>query len=205
MYRSREIRWFSNNLNEQICKWFQKYQLEFDTITPRLDFYLPLQNENIGIKLREGNIEIKHRLGPPHLIALQETCEGYLEDWIKWSFEGDASDPLLEEITGQEKYEWSKIYKERLGVKLFKEDESLRIVPIETYISRGCQVEYTRAHINGQTWFTFGLEWFGGAYGELGPSLISEMLKNIALSSQQSMGYPAFLNQENYSKKTWPE
>ncbi len=204
MYKSKEIRWFSTQLNRHICRWFQKQRLEFDTIDPRLDFYLPLAKKDIGIKLREGNIEVKHRVGKPQVIALKDSNKGYLEEWVKWSFEGDPSGPLYQEITAREKYDWIKLYKERLGVKLIKEGTQVKIVPIEEQVLSGCQVEYTRTHLNGLVWFTFGLEWFGGAYWILSPNLISEILGDIHLKKQQSMGYPEFLNRESgASVKFW--
>jgi hypothetical protein len=86
MYKSKEIRWFKNAPDQSIIDWFNKQDQTFENTESRTDFYLPLDKEDITIKLREGNIEIKHRLGEPLSGRLTTSAEGLYEIWTKWSF-----------------------------------------------------------------------------------------------------------------------
>jgi hypothetical protein len=195
MFNSKEIRWFSQDENEQISKWFRSKELFFAATVPRRDFYLPLPNkEDIGIKLREGKIEVKYRINKPKLGKLTDDTEGFYENWEKWSFGVKEGNQLSKKIIQEKKYDWIEIYKERIGLKITKnENGKIELLNIKEFISYGCQVEYTRILVKDQEWFTFGLEWFGKKYIDLDPSLIEEILGNAILKKEESMGYGRFL------------
>ncbi len=196
MFKSEEIRWFSQAKDEQVSKWFNALGLFFASTVPRRDFYLPLSDkEDMGIKLREDKIEVKHRKNAPKLTKLTDDTEGYLENWVKWSFGVKEDDRLSRAIIEEKKYDWIEVYKERMGVKLIAgENGKINLLNIKELIPSGCQIEYTRILVKGQEWFTFGLEWFGDEYLELEPSLKSEVLGNTILKKEKSMGYGGFLN-----------
>lgn len=196
MYKSKELRWFSTRKNEKIMDWFGSHRLNLDSTEARTDFYLPLQKEDIGIKLREGHIEIKHRTVPPEAVRLKSSVKGYLEEWIKWSFEKKADDPMFEAITKKKEYDWHEVAKKRMAVKLIQKDGNLITVPAIEEVPYGCQIEYTLTRQMGKEWFTFGIEWFGHEFVELGPSLLSKILGNTQLRLRQSMGYAAFLSRK---------
>jgi len=196
MFKSKEIRWFSQAKNEQISQWFNTLGLFFAATIPRRDFYLPLPDkEDMGIKLREGKIEVKLRENAPKLTKLTCDTEGYLENWVKWSLDVREDDRLSRAIIEEKEYDWIEVYKERIGVKLVTgENGKINLLNIKDRIPFGCQMEYTRILVKGQEWFTFGLEWFGEEYLKLEPSLISEVLGNNILKKERSMGYSGFLN-----------
>ena len=119
MYKSKEIRWFFSENNEPIEQWFSGRGMLFSKTKPRTDYYLPIPGkEDISVKLREGNIEIKQRHGQPVLHHLTKNAIGYLEDWVKWSFDVEDNDELAKNIIQAKKYSWFEVYKERIGVKL---------------------------------------------------------------------------------------
>ena len=61
MIHTKEIRWFFEQENSQILNWFEAQGLNEYQVHE--DIYLNLGKEDIGIKLREGRVEIKHRVG----------------------------------------------------------------------------------------------------------------------------------------------
>jgi len=196
MFKSKEIRWFSQTEEKQITQWFNDHGLDFATTDARTDFYLPLpEKKDMGVKLREGNIEAKCRTSIPKIGKLTDHAEGYFEEWVKWSFNVNKDDPLSESIIKEKKYSWIEVYKERVGRKLTKDEKGkTKWLSIKDRIPFGCQVEYTRILIKGQQWFTFGLEWFGNEYLEFDLKIAIEILGVSSLKKEKSMGYAEFLN-----------
>lgn len=127
MYRSKEIRWFTTEENKQIIRWFSQYGLNFDTIEPRTDTYLiDYPGEDMAPKIREGNMEIKYRVGLPVTFQLSPTATGYMEDWIKWTFRLDERDLAAQskETMKVRKPYWLEVQKERMGLKISREENN---------------------------------------------------------------------------------
>lgn len=196
LYKSREIRWFFKNNNHYIMEWFSNQGIEFSKTEPRTDFYLPLPGkEDLSIKLREGNIEIKQRTQSPVGHSLTARAIGSLEHWDKWSFDVEDQDGLSTSITKEKGYNWTAVYKERIGVKVTTNDDgTVDIRNIKEEVSFGCQIEYTRLLIDKEEWFTFGLEWFGSQDQKIGSELLEKLIGASTLYQKDSMGYNAFLN-----------
>jgi len=180
--------------DKAILDWFASQGQTFDNTAPRTDYYLPLAKEDVTVKLREGNIEIKHRIGETTKGKLTETAEGIFENWIKWSFNADQADKLSQAIVGGYPYNWTETIKTRIGVKVTEDTHGgLKILPIKSFIDFGCQIEYTLLQINGKTIYTFALEWFGEKELQLPNELPTEILNHTQLNSEDSMGYGDFL------------
>jgi hypothetical protein len=196
MYRSKEIRWFTRREAKRITQWFAGQGLTFTSVEARTDFYLPLPDrDDMSIKLREGNIEIKQRTGAPEKGSLTDNVAGYFENWVKWSFTSDKEDGLSNAIIHEKKFGWKEVYKERIGVKLTNaENGEAKIVNLNQIISSGCQVEYTRIIIEDEEWFTFALEWFGDEKIEIDPTFLESILGDSPFDQQDSKGYNQFLN-----------
>ncbi|MDN3669076.1 hypothetical protein QWY93_07030 [Echinicola jeungdonensis] len=196
MFRSKEIRWFSKEKHPEIVQWFSSQGLTLEGVSSRTDFYLPLPDKHdINVKLREGNIEIKHRLGEREKGKLTSKALGYFEDWVKWSFNAVNNDPLTKAIIQDKKYNWIPVHKTRMGMKVVKgQDGHCQLVPMDQFPPFGCQVEYTRIQVFRKTWFTFGLEWFGEKDLNLDTSLVQEILGESQLEEMDNMGYPEFLS-----------
>ncbi|MGA8855351.1 MAG: hypothetical protein WB492_14350 [Christiangramia sp.] len=196
MFKSKEIRWFSNTEDQGISKWFEENGYIFENSEPRTDYYLPLKDqEDLGIKLREGNIEIKQRMSRSEKEKLVKRVKGYFEHYIKWSFTSTEEDILIQEINEEEKYKWLAVRKERIGYKL-KENQNGSIIRIkmDEYPDYGCQVEYTRLKIKDELWYTLALEWFGDKELQFDLSILNQMLDQNQLKAKNSMGYAEFLN-----------
>lgn len=194
MFKSKEIRWFSDSPEKAILDWFASQGQTFDNTAPRTDYYLPLDKEDVTVKLREGNIEIKHRIGERMKGGLTTLAEGYLENWIKWSFNADKADKLSQQITQANQYDWVETIKTRIGVKITADSNGdLQILPIKSFVDYGCQIEYTLLQINGKTIYTFALEWFGDEEQQLPKELIQVILGPTNLGFEDSMGYGKFM------------
>ncbi|MCB7480460.1 hypothetical protein [Christiangramia sediminis] len=196
MYKSKEIRWFSRTEDQSISRWFEENGFTFENSDARTDYYLPLQNQNgIGIKLREGYIEIKQLISRSDREKLAPSVKGYFEHYIKWSFTSAEEDPLFDEIIKEEKYSWLAVRKERIGFKL-KENQNGSIIRVkmDEYPDFGCQVEYTRLKVKDELWYTLGLEWFGEKELKFDFSLLNKIFGDQQLEEENSMGYSAFLN-----------
>ncbi|WP_339715730.1 hypothetical protein [uncultured Kriegella sp.] len=203
MYKTKEIRWFFKTENTQIQNWFKNHELNASNI--REDLYLQLNDENIGVKLRDGAIEVKHRTRARSKGCLITDVWGCFEHWTKWSFEAKSDDPVLLQITQGIYERWISVEKERLALQLTEINGKTKLFSLSQSLDYGCQIEYTKLKIMGEKWYTFGLEWFGNTHMELETSLISQILGNTKLSIKDSISYPAFLSaQENLSYKTLP-
>ncbi|MCH4823321.1 hypothetical protein ML462_09045 [Gramella lutea] len=195
MFKSREIRWFYSTELKAVEKWFMDNGHTFENAIPRTDYYLPLKNQDdIGIKLREGNVEIKQRISRSKTENITRMSEGNFENYIKWSFSSAEKDGLFQEIIEGEKYNWLGVRKERIGYKL-KENQNGSIirVKLDDYPEFGCQVEYTRIKIMNEIWYTLCLEWFGEKEIEFDLSVLDNMLGDFKLQAANSMGYAEFL------------
>lgn len=196
MYKSKEIRWFTEKENSFVINWFSNQGVTFSTIKPRTDFYLPLpEKEDISIKLREGNMEVKQRYGQPSLYELAQNANGYLEAWVKWSFDVVEADQLSNEIINLRKYNWVEIHKERLGLKItLEEDGSWKIHQIKEMLPSGCLLEYTKLKIKDKVVFTFAAEWFGESFIELDKHYLNQIFYRTEFNENDSLGYNAFIN-----------
>jgi hypothetical protein len=194
MYKSKEIRWFNNGSDEAILDWFASQGQSFENTEPRTDYYLPLDKDDLTVKLREGNIEIKQRIGEAAKGMLTEATEGVFEHWIKWSFNVDKADKFSLAIVSSNPHDWTETIKTRIGVKVTENaNGDLQIIPIKSFVDFGCQIEYTLLQIKGKTIYTYALEWFGEKELHLPPELLSETLSHAHLDFGDSMGYGEYL------------
>ncbi|MCX6305685.1 MAG: hypothetical protein NT040_12050 [Bacteroidetes bacterium] len=196
MYKSQELRWFFKVSNEPVDRWFSDRGKVFAKTTPRSDFYMLIPGkEDLNIKLREGNVEIKQRSGTGLLNNFSKNAAGYMENWVKWSFNVEDKDELSRNIIIDKKYGWVEVYKERIGIKLTPApDGTLAVLDINDRIPYGCQIEYSRLVIYDREWYTFGLEWFGDQYITIGNHFFEQILGESRLNEEDSFGYNAFLN-----------
>ena len=201
MLTTKEIRWFTRYENKEICDWFANCGLTFNKVEPRTDYFLLVHNhDDMAPKLREGKIEIKHRVGSPTIFTLTANARGYFEEYVKWSFELDSRDELSAAIINNNyPAEWIEVRKERLGVKFAKDNtDNIHVHDIKTEIDNGCQLEYTRLSIKNDIWYTFNLEWFGERFFTPDSSIITEIIGDNTIKPENSMGYGQFLQQYNH-------
>ncbi|RDC63834.1 hypothetical protein [Adhaeribacter pallidiroseus] len=210
MVYSAEIRWFFKNRTEteSIEHWFNAHQQFFTDKWDRADIYLWQPGlSKIGVKIREGKVEVKILLAERGVVPLMNANSGLANDWVKYSFgllESDAENlNLLQQFSEQplnsNEQLWVRVDKERLLIKMgINPDNSLKQVAANSWPEEGCGVELTRIRVHRQIFYTFGLEAFSKTQQEhrnleltLQHTLPALAVNN--LHHQQSNSYPGFL------------
>lgn len=199
MNRTKEMRWFFKRDREQIRNWFGS--LAFVSTETRTDFYLKLDNEDIGVKLRDGNIEIKQRIGPRGSDYINSNIWGYCDSFDKWSFDCEQDTPLISSIIGQEHKEWIAVEKRRQAAILVEVDGKIIARPLEEGVAIGCQIEFSEILIENEKWYTFAFEWFGETYLALDADSIVSIVGNTKLNIRLSRSYPNFLMNYNLGQR----
>jgi len=194
MLTSAELRWFKRGkLPQEISKWFQQDDLEGQLQQPeeREDLYLYSPGiEYLGLKLRQGRLEIKWRKAELGVRWFGDRVEGKVEKWGKW---------LCQDSTG-ESFQLTDIVGEKSWVSV-KKVRSQRLY-------ENCALELTQLNIGGNDWWSLAFE------ASDDDSLIDN-LKTVAnlvfktyngleLQAQDSYAYPSWLDIviENFGFKT---
>ncbi|MGB7394725.1 MAG: hypothetical protein WA913_10055, partial [Pricia sp.] len=187
MHKTKEVRWFFRPGIERVEDWFDG--LENATRQTRTDNYLKLKNDDIGVKLRDGKVEIKHRIGTRAKGCLRMNIWGHYDDFIKWSFDADQSDALFSQVLEGEYETWIPVEKERRLVQLTEANGGIVTESVSADVPFGCQVEYSQIRLNEEIWHTFGLEWFGDRCLKLDEEIVTDIFGSTELQMQQSKGY----------------
>lgn len=203
MLLTAEVRWFyRGTLPEEILRWFQQDQLGEHLAPPeeREDWYLySPENDYMGIKLRQGRLEIKWRIAELGVVHFGDSVEAKAEKWGKWLCEDPTAqsfqptDVMGEKAwIGVKKVRWQRQYQVLPG-------KPITAVPVNESIDQGCTVELTQLSINGDTWWSLAFE----AVGE--DDKLMDTLQAIAnwvfktysgleLQAEDSFAYPRWLS-----------
>jgi hypothetical protein len=221
--QSAEIRWFwpGHAQWEVLLAWFtQEGRLPLVAETrqyvsqpdagpfakqerPRTDDYLLLPNcETVGVKQREGRLEVKALVAGPHAFA-QGNVSGQIDQWVKWSLQPSAAIALPLKADLQQSGRWLGVTKRRYTQKVALLGGGLTAVSPDTFPNAGCSIELTLVDVaagNGR-WLTLGFE----AFGETDRSrLLHQAMTHsftvhgpppLALMTRNSLSYPAWLAQ----------
>jgi hypothetical protein len=213
MQSSYEMRWFCQAVPDAVAQWVESKGYHFAAGTPsRIDHYLPLPaKKQVGVKLREGNVEIKHLIqSTGRRSFIDGHVAGRIQHWQKWSFNLAEADALSKAIINDNQHDWLPVQKERLGwkYKFTKSGREQGEIDIREFTPEGCQVEFTRVVINNKIWYTFGLESFSEAGKEKphlrrGAKLAFDALEQwhkdhptapeVRLSYADNLSYPDFV------------
>jgi hypothetical protein len=194
-----EVRWFGRGgLPHEVQAWFESGHERPEQQPSRVDYYLRLPDTNsLGIKLREGKVEVKQLHQRHSAVRLHERVTGVMEHWRKWSFlvaqPGAVTDALSPASS------WVSVRKER-ELRKYEVTDSAAVKAITTahYAARGCYVELARLLVAGEVWWSLALEAFGdeNALVET-PSLVAQHVFGAGeppvLEAGTSCGYPEWL------------
>jgi hypothetical protein len=183
MLTSLELRWFSpGELPSDVASWFSSAELGGQLQAPeaREDVYLYVPEcEYMGIKLRQGRLEIKWRQVDLGILRL-ERAEGKLEKWSKWLCEDPTTESFQPELVLKQK-SWVRIGKVR-SQRLY-DDFAL---------------ELTQLTIENNLWWSLALETLGAdarARDRLQNifELVGKTYVGLALPAQNSYAYPKWI------------
>lgn len=193
-----EIRWFvRGKIPSFIFDWFIGLNKNYVNQPERTDYYILLKSDDaLGIKLREGRIEIKQRANYIGNISTGKNVTGNAEKWIKWSFElNEASNILSDNLLS---YGWLQVTKNRISVNYGITEENIVSQKEPIIYKNGCTTEITSIILNNEDWWSLGLE----AYGEenrlkdnlvLISHLILSDKSDIHLTLNDSYSYPGLI------------
>jgi hypothetical protein len=157
------VRWFyEGSLPPAVLEWFQRDEPEPEVQPRRLDYYFHIAGvDSLGIKLREGRIELKQRELQWPNTALHKRVHGVLEQWCKWGF--GLADPVTSlAATGVPASVWIGVEKKRIVRRYDVSGNCVRAAGGGEYPGRGCVWELTEIGISGRPWWSLGLEAYGG-------------------------------------------
>lgn len=197
---SAEIRWFiKGKIPTAVSDWFIGLNNNYVNQPERSDYYLLLKSDDsLGIKLREGKVEIKQLKQFIGQISPGQNIIGNAEKWIKWSFELDQANKILSKDLLSNN--WIAVKKKRTLVNYGITEENIVSQKEPISYKNGCITELTSINLNNEDWWSFGLE----AYGEENRQkdnlvLISHLIlndkNNIHFTLNDSLSYPGLLKQ----------
>ena len=194
------MRWFiRGSIPEEVREWFARGDPAPIHEPPRVDHYLCIQKSNaLGIKLREGRIEIKQRLHQYGNIRFHRRVTGAIEHWRKWSMPLATTGESLAEILVP-KSSWIGVRKARMLRCYRCAADGQVIASPGGYVDRGCHMELTGVQAGDRVWWTLAFEAYG-TEPSLRASLASTMgyvLERdgapISLDARDSYGYARWL------------
>ena len=194
MQTSVETRWFlPGTAPPDVVQWFWDEMMV--TQPTRIDSYLYTPKvHSLGIKLREGRIEIKQlnkKLGP---YTFHADITGMVGNWNKWGFPISNSHIDVE----AESNVWIPVVKERM-LRRYQvvSGGKIRAVPGWLFPMQRSSIEITNIVINGTAWWSFGLEVVGTDID------LFEALQTTAVLAFKGRGVPQFSATQSYSYPHW--
>ncbi len=202
MLTTLELRWFCPGaLPAPVTQWFEQLDPEAGAIAPeaREDQYLLAPGcDYLGIKLRQGRLEVKWRQGETAPNPFGSQAEGRVELWRKWIC-ADPDTELQLPLASSGARNWMGVAKARSQRRYqVGPHEALVLVPEGSVPESTCAVELTQLQIQDQTWWSLGFE-AAGPMPELSNQLrtvANRLLQNYPgteLQSQNSYAYPHWL------------
>jgi hypothetical protein len=187
---STEIRWFrSGALPNAIVAACEGGTTPF-TVSSRVDIYAVGSDPAMGVKLRDGMLEVKLRQARNALAV--DGLDGYVEQWTKWSWRG-ADSPFA---AASPPSPWQAVHKRRHQAHFVSGAASL------TWVTEapqgGGSIEATELTIGDGRYYTIGVEAL--AQGRIGNDLVQlaceklpTLLGFAEAAFAESFGYPQFL------------
>jgi hypothetical protein len=200
MFPTLEVRWFyRGRIPGDVRAWFAGSDPAPTPEPSRVDQYLCLPRSNaLGIKLREGRIEIKQRLHQYGSVQFHRQATGVIEHWRKWSLPLATTHDDLDEILVPAS-SWVGVRKERV-LRGYRCDGEGRVVAIPiTDSDQGCHMELADVQAGDRVWWTLAFEAYGAE-----PSLRNSLAATIGhiferdgapclLDAKDSFGYARWL------------
>jgi hypothetical protein len=213
---SHEVRWFFEGWAEDhhaLKQWFETTEpvkkdaavtapLWKDRVDGQPDVYLRIPgSEDLGIKWREGELQIKGRTAALGTQAFGKIHHGRVERWVKWSY-ANMPDEFRTLFAEGSRLPRVAVHKSRALRKLRLDTMlgSAQEVDPKTLVDRGLGCELTNLVVSGARFCSLGFEAFpdDAAMHEAFArtvSLFLEGLQSVELGVPNSMSYPMWFGQ----------
>lgn len=197
-----EVRWFVDGAPpSSVVDWIKS--LGADAESARTDLYLVSEDPAMNVKLREGKVQTKHRIGDRTPITFADEVDGIQERWVKWSFPTveQHHDLFDDDPTGL----WVPVNKERIRLVIEpKEQAELldRLIESDPAVAK---IELTEVRAEGQQAWTICMEADGrpealpGTLQQVGNHLFSQGTPP-SLPEVQSYGYARWIQRLKMAK-----
>lgn len=210
---SIETRWFFEGGADgqpQLRQWFETcapFPRRGDVGRPQWqgraggqpDVYLRMQGcTDMGVKWREGSLQIKGRVADLGARRFDERHEGRVQRWVKWTCtEVPAAYRALFEIDGDCGLETAAVHKTR-GLRLISldSDRPEEVAP-GTVLVRGVGFEMTDIELNGGRYCSIAFEAFpddaatAGSFDAVVAGFVRELAAPLPVDASRS--YPEWL------------
>jgi hypothetical protein len=205
-FESIELRWFYRGiLPDEIANWFDPLGETRLALDSRSDFYLQSSSLDVGVKIRQGNLELKHRQQQFGKIELDGFGESQVEQWSKWICVDRSAHSLAAEKQGWIRVD--KVRQQRLYRVTFV--DPIQLTPSDIPRENAVAIEITDLQLRGQSWWTIACEYLGHnisidrQFLPLVQLLLIDFPFSIATPSM-SCGYPQWLcaRTDNLSSST---
>ncbi|WP_373059632.1 hypothetical protein [Zunongwangia sp. H14] len=185
-----EIRWFSaeKELLQEVFFMLNKPD-EGIFEGERSDFYLKSGTTSAGIKIREGNHELKVKTAEDEELAL-----GTIQHWAKWSYQEPQN--ILKLVNTGMLQEWVEVKKKRYKKIVSVEAGKISFTSAED-VKEKCEIEFTEFKIPSipHRIFTLGVEASGNNERQnLKLALQKLPFPETSLKNLRSCSYPEFLD-----------
>ena len=160
-FQTIEVRWFYQGaLPDEIGKWFDKVGERLEKIDTRSDVYLQSSSPDVGVKLRQGNLEVKYRQQELGRFAIDGMGNSRIEQWSKWICMDDGAG--LSPTKLADKPGWLKVDKIR-DRRLYRVEfgEQIELTQLATPTADIAAIELTQLQVLDQNWWTVACEYFG--------------------------------------------
>ena len=202
------MRWFGEGGIPGIVRtWFDQCQGEITGHQVRTDTYLgDLGSDVLGIKIREGRLEIKHRTHRFGPVQLHRQVNGLVEQWRKWGLILEP-DQFNSDVTDFTDLHWIRVKKDR-QLRRYQLTLNGLLSPVvavtgpadeaATNQVRVCDVELTSIQVVNRRWWSLAFEASGPAdntYEDL-LTVIGRLVESNEpppLTTANSFGYPYWL------------
>lgn len=194
MDHTLEIRWFVPGAPPaSVIDWITDLGAQDDST--RTDLYLVSDDPAMNVKLREGKVQTKYRMTDPVPVTIDDTAQGQMERWVKWSFPTkDTPAPRVDDPTAL----WHPVHKERLQLELGPSAQAARLGTDPPSTDADAAIELTVVESRGTKAWSICVEAEGAPHA-LDPTLSAlaphwfEQGAPPDLPADRSFGYASWL------------
>lgn len=195
MHDTLEVRWFIDGAPpSSVVDWMKSRGA--DAESARTDLYLVSDDPAMNVKLREGKVQTKHRIGDRTPVEFAETVKGVQERWVKWSFPTveQHHDLFDDDPTGL----WVPVHKERIRLVIGPDEQADRLDHMIESRPANAKIELTEVRAEGQQAWTICME--AGGRPEALPGTLQQMGRHLfsqdtppELTREHSFGYARWI------------
>lgn len=176
MFTTAEVRWFCEGpVPDKMEQWLCRSSMALKA-APREDYYLLFPAAlGLGLKLREGRLEIKPLVESLGVRTFTADVAGSVQVWKKEAY-GEPAIQEFERLRTSAPHLWIAVRKERTLRKFSLEGATIVAVPADrVFLRDGCNAEVTKITVDGLAYWSFNFE----AYGD--PSRVADYLQRVAI------------------------